>query len=70
MTATSLIVVCVLAFAVVFVVLVTLAAAIHLLTLLFPARAPAADAVLVAAVADTVATLLPGTVVTRIEEEP
>ena len=28
------------------------------------------DAVLVAAVADTVAALLPGTVVTRIEEEP
>lgn len=68
MTATSLIVVCVLAFAVVFVVLVTLATAIHLLTLLFPARAT--DAALVAAVADTVATLLPGTVVTRIEEEP
>lgn len=70
MIATSLVVVCTLAFAVVFAVLAGLAAAIRLLTVLFPARSPATDAVLVAAIADTVATALPGTVVTRIEEEP
>lgn len=70
MSAPSLIVVCVIAFAVVFTVLAGLSAAIRLLTFLFPGRSAATDAVLVAAIADTVATALPGTVVTRIEEEP
>lgn len=70
MSATSPFVVCVLAFVVVFAVLATLAAAIQLLTVLLPARPVTGDAVLVAAISDTVATVLPGTVVTRIEEEP
>lgn len=70
MHATSLVVVCVIAFAVVAAVLTALAASIRLLTILFPARVAAVDAAVVAAVSTAAASLIPGARVTRIEEEP
>jgi hypothetical protein len=69
-TATSLFAVCVTAFCVVFAVLAALAAAIRLLTVAFPERRAVVDAAIVAAVSGSVAALLPGARVTRIEEEP
>jgi len=68
--ATSLSVVCVLSFLLVFVVLSLLSGAMRLITVLFPERVSDADAALVAAVSSAVETLLPGARVTRIEEEP
>lgn len=70
MHATPLVVVSAIAFAVVMAVLTALAASIRLLTVLLPARGPDLDPAVVAAVSDTVAVLLPGGRVTRIEEEP
>lgn len=69
MSATNLLVVCVAAFSVVFLVLALLAAAMRLITILFPERVPGPDGVVYAAIASTVAVLAPGTRVTRIEEE-
>jgi hypothetical protein len=66
----SLTVVCTMAFATVFVVLAVLAALLHLITFLFPPPAVAADEAVVAAIAGTVASAMPGSRVTRIEEEP
>ena len=65
----SLIAVCAIAFAVVFSVLGALAAAIGLMTALFPVRAPRIDGATVAAIASVVSSLVPGARVTRIEEE-
>jgi multidrug resistance efflux pump len=65
----SLIGVCLTAFAVVFLVLAVLAAAMHLITLAFPDRTPASDAAVVAAVSAAVAALVPGARVTQVEEE-
>lgn len=69
MTAPSLLLVCAVAFTVVFSVLALLAATMHVITILFPLRAPAPDSAVVAAISSTVAVLLPGARVTRIEEE-
>jgi hypothetical protein len=68
--ALSLITICIIAFAAVFVLLLLLAVAMHLITVLFPERAPAADGAIVAAIASTAASLWPGARVTRIEEDP
>jgi hypothetical protein len=70
MPATALAVICTIACGVVLGVLAALAAAINLLTVLLPDRTPHVDAALVGALADTVAQVLPGARVTRIEEEP
>jgi hypothetical protein len=61
-------VVCITAFAVVLLALALLAAAMHLITLAFPERALSPDTAIVAAVSSTVAALIPGARVTRIEE--
>ena len=70
MDTTSLLWICAFAFITVFLLLSSLAVAMHLIAALFPERVRAVDAVLVAAKAGTVATLLAGARVTRIEEEP
>lgn len=69
MIATNLLLVCAAAFSVVFSVLALLAAAMRLITILFPERVPAPDGAVLAAISSAVAVLVPGTRVTRIEEE-
>ena len=69
MEPTNLLLVCLIAFGVVFSVLSLLAAAMHAITALFPERAAHVDDTIVAAISSTVATLAPGAHVTRIEEE-
>jgi TRAP-type C4-dicarboxylate transport system permease small subunit len=66
---TNLLLVCLIAFGVVFAVLSVLAASMHAITILFPERAARVDDVVVAAISSTVATLVPGARVTRIEED-
>jgi hypothetical protein len=61
--------VCLAAFAVVFLVLAVLAAVLRLITVLCPARDAALDLGLFAAISTSVASLAPGARVTRIEEE-
>jgi len=60
---------CVVAFVAVFVLLTFLAGVMHAITLLFPERKSALDPTLVAAITGTVAAMVPGARVTRIEEE-
>ena len=65
----SLITICSLAFGVVFTVLTALAVSMWLITSLFPEREAALDPTVVAAISTTVASVIPGARVTRIEEE-
>ena len=69
MIATSLFAVCGLAFLIVFLLLSFLAVVMHLITEAFPEREVALEPAMVAAISSTVATLIPGARVTRIEEE-
>ena len=69
MIATSLFAACGLAFVTVFLLLAFLAVVMHLITEAFPEPDEAIDPALVAAITGTVATLIPGARVTRIEEE-
>lgn len=69
MSEPDLIVVCCLAFFVVFVLLAFLAVCMRWITVLFPGRAKGVDSALVAAISTSVGTLLPGARVTKIEEE-
>jgi hypothetical protein len=65
----NLIVVSLVAFSAVFLLLTILAAAMHLITLVFPVRKVVADSAFVAAITAAVASAYPGARVTRIEEE-
>ncbi|UCE60941.1 MAG: hypothetical protein JSU63_04150 [Phycisphaerales bacterium] len=65
----NLLTICATAFVAVFVILALQALAIRLITLIFPQRERAVDAVMAAAICSTVATLYPGARVTEIEEE-
>jgi len=67
--ATSLFAVCGLAFLIVFLLLSFLAVVMYLITEAFPEREAALGPAMVAAISSTVATLIPGARVTRIEEE-
>ena len=69
MEPTSLLLLCSTAFVAVFVLLAFLAVAMHLITVCFPQQRTAVDAVVSAAIATTVASIIPGARVTRIEEE-
>ncbi|MFO7654161.1 MAG: hypothetical protein R6X25_10105 [Candidatus Krumholzibacteriia bacterium] len=60
---------CGIAFSAVFLLLAVLAALMQVMTVVFPERKPKTDSALVAAISSTVASLLPGARVTRIEEE-
>ncbi|MEW6071140.1 MAG: hypothetical protein AB1726_00915 [Planctomycetota bacterium] len=63
----SLIVICCIAFAIVFLVLAFLAVAMHLIAILFPVPKTAMDPMVVAAIASAVTSQYPGARVTRIE---
>ena len=65
----NLLAACSLAFLTVFVLLAFLALAMHVITLVYPEKKAALDSAVVAAVSSTVATLVPGARVTKIEEE-
>ena len=65
----NLFAVCSLAFLTVFALLAFLALAMHAITLVFPATKAVLDSAVVAAVSSTVASLIPGARVTKIEEE-
>jgi len=69
MAALSLITICIIAFAAVFVLLILLAVAMHVITIVFPERAASADGAVIAAISGAVASLSPGARVTRIEED-
>ncbi len=62
-------VVCIVAFAAVFMLLSTLAVVMRLITAAFPALTQCLDPAVVAAVSTTVATVWPGARLTKIEEE-
>ena len=68
MDITELLLISVSAFAAVFVLLSILAVIMRLILVAFPAREQQGDAVVIAAVSTTMATLYPGTRITRIEE--
>jgi hypothetical protein len=61
--------ICLIAFSSVFVLLSFLAAAMQLITLIFPESEPAVEPAVVAAISGVVASAVPGARVTRIEEE-
>jgi len=65
----NLIQICAIAFVSVFGLLSFLAITMKLITTVFPQRIKRLDQAVVAAISSTVATLLPGSTVTRIEEE-
>ena len=65
----NVIALCTAAFATVFVVLAFLSASMYAITLIFPERATAVDAPVVAAISSAVASLSPGARVTKIQEE-
>lgn len=69
MIATSLFAACGLALLTVFLLLSFLAVVMHLITEAFPESEAAIDPAVVAAISGTVATLIPGARVTRIEEK-
>ncbi len=65
----NLIAACGIAFLAVFCLLAFLAAAMHLITVVFPEQRATVDAAVAAAIQGVVAVALPGSRVTRIEEE-
>lgn len=65
----NLFAVCSLAFLTVFALLAFLALAMHAITLAFPPAKAVLESAVVAAVSSTVASLIPGARVTKIEEE-
>lgn len=69
MEPTSLLLLCSTAFVAVFVLLAFLATAMYLITVVFPPQRTVVDAAVTAAIATTVAAIIPGARVTRIEEE-
>lgn len=60
---------CSIAFLAVFVLLAFLAVVMRLIMAVFPERKAVLDSVMVAAISSTITTLIPGSRVTRIEEE-
>lgn len=65
----NLVAVCGIAFGAVFALLTFLAVVMQVITTVFPERKPSVDSTVVAAISGTVASLIPGARVTRIEEK-
>lgn len=65
----NLVQICIIAFVSVFGLLSFLALAMKVITAVFPERLKRLDPALVAAISSTVANILPGSTVTKIEEE-
>lgn len=68
MESASLLLICLSAFAAVFVVLAILALVMRLILIAFPDKKPLSEAAVLAAVSSTVQIAIPGTTVTKIEE--
>ncbi len=68
MQSVELVVICSVAFLMVFVILALLALLIKLITLVFPEKKAVSDAAMIAAIAATVHTVFPGTKLTKVEE--
>ena len=68
MASLELLFICASAFAAVFLLLTFLALVMRLILVIFPYKEPSSDAGLLAAVATVVATIYPGTKVTKVEE--
>lgn len=68
MASANLVVVCISAFAAVFLILAVLAILMRLITAIFPQRDSGADAAIIAAVTSTMSTIYPNSRITNIEE--
>ncbi|MFH2057144.1 MAG: hypothetical protein ABIJ61_14395 [bacterium] len=68
MASANLFVVCISAFAAVFLLLAVLAMVMRLITAIFPQRSGGADAAVVAAITSTISTIYPNSRITNIEE--
>lgn len=68
MQSVELVVICAVAFFMVFAILALLALIMRLITLIFPERKAVSDAAMVAAVSVAVQTVFPGTKLTNVEE--
>jgi len=69
MPSTDLIFICVVAFFMVFIILALLALSMRIIILVFPEKKAKIDAAMIAAVTAAVQTIIPGTKVTKVEEE-
>lgn len=69
MASANLLIVCVSAFAAVFLILAVLALVMRLITSVFPHRAGGVDAAFVAAITSTMSSIYPGSQITNIEEK-
>ncbi len=68
MQSTELVVICSVAFLMVFVILALLALLMKLIILIFPEKKAVSDAAMIAAIATAVQTVFPGTKLTNVEE--
>jgi hypothetical protein len=68
MQSVELVVICGVAFLMVFVILMLLAAIMKLITLIFPEKAAVSDSAMIAAIGAAVQTVFPGTKLTKVEE--
>jgi len=68
MQSVELVVICGVAFLMVFVILVLLALMMRLIILIFPEKKAVSDAALIAAISAAVQTVFPGTKLTKVEE--
>jgi hypothetical protein len=68
MQSVELVVICGVAFLMVFVILVLLAAIMRLIILIFPEKAAVSDTAMIAAISAAVQTVFPGTKITKVEE--
>ena len=68
MQSVELVVICGVAFLMVFIILMLLAVIMRLIILVFPEKAAESDAALIAAISAAVQTVFPGTKLTNVEE--
>jgi hypothetical protein len=68
MQSAELVVICGVAFLMVFVILLLLAVIMRLIILVFPEKAALSDAAMIAAISAAVQTVFPGTKLTKVEE--
>ncbi len=69
MSSTELFFICAVAFLMVFIILALLAFSMRIIILIFPEKKAKLDAAMIAAVTTAVQTIMPGTKVTKVEEE-
>jgi hypothetical protein len=69
MSSTELFFICAVAFLMVFIILALLAFSMRIIILIFPEKKAKLDAAMIAAVTAAVQTIIPGTKVTKVEEE-